>query len=36
MVQLLIVVIAGGIWAAMWSFSGRIWPVKDDPDGPDA
>jgi len=31
-IQLLIIAIAGGLWAAMWSFSGRIWPVKHGPD----
>jgi hypothetical protein len=35
-IQLLIVAIAGGLWAAMWSLSGRIWPVKDSSDVPDS
>jgi len=33
-IQLLIVAISGGVWAAMWSLSGRIWRVKDGPDEP--
>jgi len=34
-IQLLIVAIAGSLWAAMWSLSDRIWPVKDDPNESD-
>lgn len=32
----LIVLIVGGLWAAMWSLSERIsiWPVSDDKAGP--
>jgi len=35
-IQLLIIAIAGVLWAAMWSLSGRIWRVKDDSDVPDS
>jgi hypothetical protein len=27
-IQLVIVGVVGCLWAAMWSFSGRVWPVS--------